>query len=104
VNLNISVEFVEGEGLVLLCDLHGMAAASGSSCLSKAVTMSPVLAAIGLDPSLAQASLLLTLGAGTSAMDVDYVVATLPGLVSERLRPLSPRWEDFQRGAIVSQI
>jgi len=104
VNLNISVEFVEGEGLVLLSDLHGLAVASGSSCLAKAITVSPVLAAIGLDHTLAQCSLLLTLADGTTDADVDHVLTILPGQVIERLRSMSPLWEDFQRGILASRI
>src|SRR5438552_17964494 len=53
-NLNISVEFIEGEGLALALDLQGIAVASGPSCVSHSLKISPVLVAIGLGHSLAQ--------------------------------------------------
>ena len=53
-NLNASVEFVEGEGLLLMLDTQGIAVASGTSCVSKALKVSHVLTAMGVDHTLAQ--------------------------------------------------
>lgn len=102
-NLNISTEFIEGEGQLLLLDVNGIAVASGSSCVSKSLKISHVLAAIGLDHALAQGNLILTLGKDNSAEDVDYVVDRFAAIV-DKLRGMSPMWEEFQRGIIDSVI
>ena len=92
-NLNISAEFIEGEAQLLLCDMQGIAVASGSSCLSRSRQISHVLAAIGLDPALARANLILSLGRDNTEEDVDYVIETFPKIVA-KLRALSPSWQD----------
>ena len=102
-NLNISTEFIEGEGQLLMLDLKGVAVASGSSCVSKSLKISHVLAAIGLDHALAQGNLILTLGKDNTAEEMDYVVETFAGIV-EKLRGMSPMWDEFQRGIIDSVI
>lgn len=102
-NLNISTEFIEGEGQLLLCDLSGIAVASGSSCVSKSLKISHVLGAIGLDHALAQGNIIMTLGEANSAEDVDYVVETFAGIVA-KLRGMSPMWDEFERGIIDSVI
>jgi cysteine desulfurase len=102
-NLNLSTEFIEGEGQLLLCDLNGIAVASGSSCVSKSLKISHVLAAIGLDHALAQGNLILTLGKDNTAEDIDYVVETFSRIV-EKLRTMSPMWDEFERGVIDSVI
>ena len=96
-NINLSVEFVEGEGLMLLGDTRGIAFASGTACVSKSIKASPVLAAMGVDHSLALGAIILTLGKDNTAEEIDYVVKTLPGLV-DRLRGMSPVWDEFKRG------
>ncbi len=102
-NINISTEFIEGEGQLLMLDFHGIAVASGSSCVSKSLKISHVLAAIGLDHALAQGNLILTLGKDNSAEDIDYVVETFATIV-ENLRRMSPMWDEFERGIIDSVI
>lgn len=102
-NLNFSTEFVEGEGLALLCDTQGIAVASGAACVSKALKGSPVLAAIGLEHSLAQANILLSLGRDNTEADIAYFLETFPKLVA-KLRGMSPLWDEFQKGAIASAI
>ena len=103
-NLNLSTEFIEGEGQLLLCDLHGIAVASGSSCVSKSLKISHVLSALGLDHALAQGNLIMSLGMDNTEEDIDYVIETFPTKVVERLRAMSPVWDEFQRGAIDSAI
>ena len=95
-NLNISTEFTEGEGQALLCDVNGIAVASGTSCVSKAIKVSPVLSAIGLDHSLALADIIISLGKDNSDEDVDYFLETFPKIIS-KLRGMSPTWDDFQK-------
>lgn len=102
-NLNISTEFVEGEGQLLRLDVAGVAVASGSSCVSKSLKVSHVLAAIGLDHALAQGNLILSLGKDNTAEEMDYVVETFAKIV-DQLRNMSPMWDEFQRGAAASHI
>jgi cysteine desulfurase len=100
-NLNISFEFVEGEGLLLSLDMNGIAIASGTSCASKSLKVSHVLSAIGLDHSLARGSIIITLGKDNSPEEIDYVVQTFAKTVS-KLRGMSPLWEEFERGTVQS--
>jgi cysteine desulfurase len=102
-NLNVSAEFVEGEGLMLLCDVNGIAVASGTSCVSKALKISPVLSAIRLDESLAQGSIIMSLGKDNTEGEIAYVVETFVKIVN-KLRAMTPRWDEFQRGSIDSII
>ncbi len=102
-NLNLSTEFIEGEGQLLLCDLNGIAVASGSSCVSKSLKISHVLAAIGLDHALAQGNIIMTLGKDNTAEEVDHVVETFSRIVV-RLRAMSPMWDEFERGILDSVI
>jgi cysteine desulfurase len=97
--LNISTEFIEGEAQLLLCDMRGIAVASGSSCVSKSRQISHVLAAIGLDPALARGNIILSLGQDNTEEEMDYVIDTFPKIVAQ-LRALSPTWEEFQKGSI----
>ncbi|MHB1308361.1 MAG: cysteine desulfurase family protein [Limisphaerales bacterium] len=101
-SLNVSTEFIEGEGQLLLCDLHGIAVASGSSCLGHALRISPTLEAIGLDPALAQGNLILSLGQDNTAEEVDRFLDVFADIVVPKLRSMSPSWEDYQRGSIDS--
>jgi cysteine desulfurase len=88
-NVNISFEFIEGESILLSLDMKGIAASSGSACTSGALAPSHVLLAMGLPHEVAHGSVRMTLGMGTSADDIDYVLETLPPIV-ERLRGMSP--------------
>jgi len=100
-NLNISFEFIEGEGLMLACDMNGIAIASGSGCLSKYVKSSYILDAIGLDPALARGSIIISLGKENTDADMDYTVETFSKIV-EKLRAMSPTWDEFKKGIIDS--
>ena len=93
-NLNISTAGTEGEGQALMCDVNGLAVASGTSCVSKALKVSHVLAAIGLEHSLAQANIIVSLGKDNTDQDVDYFLATFPKIVA-KLRGMSPTWGEF---------
>jgi cysteine desulfurase len=88
-NLNLSFEGVHGESLLVGLDLARVMASSGSACASGTLEPSHVLLALGLPESLAQTSLRLTLGRGTTPEDVTRAVVVLEELVS-RLRRLAP--------------
>jgi len=88
-NVNVSIEYVEGESLLLNLDMKGIAASSGSACTSGSLDPSHVLLAIGLPHEIAHGSLRLTLGHENTAEDIDYVLEVLPEIVG-RLRAMSP--------------
>lgn len=88
-HVSLCVQFVEGESMLLFLGMQGVAAASGSTCTSRALRASHVLTAIGVDPAVAQGSLVFTLGMENTEEDVDYVLEVLPPIVS-RLREMSP--------------
>ena len=90
-NVNFSIKFIEGESILLMLDLNGIAASSGSACTSGSLDPSHVLLAMGLPHEVAHGSLRLTLGDDTTEEDVDYVLEVLPRIV-ERLRNMSPLW------------
>ena len=91
-NVNVSIKFIEGEGMLLSLDMAGIAASSGSACTSGSLDPSHVLLAMGLDHATAHGSLRLTLSHDTTAEEIDYVLETLPPIV-ERLRSMSPLWQ-----------
>lgn len=91
-NVNISVEYIEGESLILLLDLNGICASSGSACTTGSLDPSHVLLALGLTHEVAHGSLRLSLGHDTTEADVDYILEVLPKVV-ERLRAMSPVWD-----------
>ena len=89
---SVCVEFIEGESMLLMLNMQGIAATSGSTCTSRALKASHVLTAIGVETALAQGSLVFTLGESNTIEDVDYVAEVLPPIV-ERLRQMSPLYE-----------
>lgn len=91
-NVNISVEFIEGESLILMLDLHGVCASSGSACTTGSLDPSHVLLALGLTHEVAHGSLRLSLGHDNTEADVDYILEVLPKIV-DRLRAMSPVWD-----------
>ena len=93
-NCNISFEFIEGESLLIMLDMKGIAASSGSACTSGSLDPSHVLLAIGLPHEIAHGSLRLTLSAETTCEDIDYTVDQIKEIVA-RLRSMSPLYEDF---------
>ena len=90
--VNISIEGVEGESLLLMLDLNGICASSGSACTSGSLDPSHVLLALGLKHEVAHGSLRLSLSDETTDEDVDYILEVIPKVV-ERLRNMSPLWE-----------
>jgi len=88
-NINISVDYVEGESMVLNLDLEGICASTGSACTSSSLEPSYVLLAMGLAPEQAHGSLRLTLGRWTAEEDINRVMEVLPRIV-DRLRAMSP--------------
>jgi len=102
-NLNVSTEFIEGEGLLLRLDMNGIAVASGTSCVSKSLKASHVLAAMGLDHSLALASIILSLGKDNTIEEMNYAIEKFSAAVTQ-LREMSPLWDEFKRGTVGSAI
>ena len=95
-NLNLSFRFIEGESLLLMLDMKGIAASSGSACTSGSLDPSHVLLAIGLPHEIAHGSLRLSFGNVNTEEDVHFLIDNLVGIV-ERLRQMSPLYEDFVR-------
>lgn len=93
-NVNISFQFIEGESLLIMLDMEGIAASSGSACTSGSLDPSHVLLAIGLPHEIAHGSLRMTLGKDTTREEIDFTVEKIKGIV-ERLRSMSPLYEDF---------
>ncbi|NLK93746.1 MAG: cysteine desulfurase NifS [Clostridiales bacterium] len=93
-NVNVCFKFIEGESILLSLDFEGVCASSGSACTSGSLDPSHVLLAIGLPHEIAHGSLRLSLGDSNSEEDVDYVLKVIPPII-ERLRNMSPLWEDF---------
>jgi cysteine desulfurase len=91
-NINISFEFIEGESLLLLLDMKGIFASSGSACTSGSLDPSHVLRAIGLPHEKAHGSLRLSLGRCNTDAEADYFLAELPPIVN-RLREMSPLYQ-----------
>ena len=91
-NLNVSFAGVEGQGVLLNLDLQGLAIAAGAACQGRSVRIPPVLAALGLDPALARGNILLSLGPGNTAEEIDHAVGVLARTIA-RLREMSPSWD-----------
>ena len=90
-NVNMSFSFLEGEALLLMLDMKGIACSSGSACTSGSLDPSHVLLAIGLDHETAHGSLRITLGRHSTKEEADYLIQELPPIVA-RLRMMSPLW------------
>lgn len=95
------VEYIEGEGMLLLLASKGIYAASGSACTSKALKASPVLLSMGIPSALAHGSIVFTLGVDNEEKDVDYLLEEFPQVV-DKLRAMSPfaskGWRDLEEG------
>lgn len=93
-NINVSFQFIEGESLLIMLDMKGIAASSGSACTSGSLDPSHVLLAIGLPHEIAHGSLRMTISEETTKEDLDYTLDQIKEIVN-RLRELSPLYEDF---------
>lgn len=93
-NVNISFRFIEGESLLIMLDMKGICASSGSACTSGSLDPSHVLLAIGLKHEEAHGSLRLTLSEENTIEEMDMVVEEVKEIV-DKLRAMSPLYEDF---------
>ena len=98
-NASFCFQGVEGESLLLMLDLKGISASSGSACTSGSLDPSHVLLAIGLPHEVAHGSLRLSFGDYNTMEDIDYIIETLPPII-ERLRAMSPLWDAIQQGKV----
>ena len=96
-NANFCFRFIEGESMLIMLDQLGVCASSGSACTSGSLDPSHVLLAIGLPHEIAHGSLRLTLSEETTLEEIDFVVDELKKII-ERLRSMSPLYEDFIKG------
>jgi cysteine desulfurase len=95
-NVNVSVEYVEGESMLLHLDIYGICASTGSACTSGSLEPSHVLMAIGLSHEVAHGSLRLTLGEESTSDEVERVLEVVPQ-VAAKLRAISPLYSPNER-------
>ncbi len=93
-NVNIGFEFIEGESLLLWLDISGICASTGSACSSASLEASHVLLAMGVPHEKAHGSLRLSISHDNTDDEIDYIIETVPTVV-ERLRNMSPLWEEI---------
>lgn len=98
-NVSFCFEGVEGESLLLMLDMKGICASSGSACTSGSLDPSHVLLSLGLPHEVAHGSVRLSLGDCNTEEDVVYILETLPPII-ERLRSISPLWEAIVQGKV----
>lgn len=96
-NVNFSYKYVEGESILLLLDMEGIAASSGSACTSGSLDPSHVLLATGLDHGTAHGSIRFTLSEDITDEDIDYVVKTMKNII-DKLRKISPLKSNGEKG------
>lgn len=96
-NVNFSFEFVEGESILIMLDMKGICASSGSACTSGALDPSHVLLAIGLGHEEARGALRLTLSEENTMEELDTVVESLKEII-QKLRNMSLQYRDFSDG------
>ncbi|MBO7187307.1 MAG: cysteine desulfurase NifS [Clostridia bacterium] len=102
-NVNICFEGIEGESLLLMLDMEGICSSSGSACTSGSLDPSHVLLAIGLPHEVAHGSLRLSLSDENTVEEVEHVLKVVPEIV-ERLRKMSPVWDELIKGERVHVI
>ena len=91
-NVNMCFEGIEGESLLLLLEMNGILASSGSACTSGSLDPSHVLLSIGLPHEIAHGSTRMTFSEDTTEEDIDYILEKVPVIVAN-LRAMSPLWE-----------
>ena len=97
---NISFEFVEGEGILLLMDEYGICASSGSACTSGSLQPSHVLRAMGVPFTMAHGSIRFSLSVYNTEEEIDFVIEKMPAII-ERLRSMSPYWNSVGQACTV---
>ena len=95
--VNFCFEGIEGESMLLLLDANGIAASSGSACTSGSLDPSHVLLALGLPHEVAHGSLRLSIGEYNNEAEINHILETVPKVV-ERLRDMSPVWDELVKG------
>ena len=97
--VNVSIRYIEGESMLLLLDMKGICATSGSACASGSLDPSHVLLALGLPHETAHGSVRFSFGRENTVEEVDYILEQLPQ-IAQRLRNMSPLWDEVnQKGA-----
>ena len=96
-NVNVCFEGIEGESLLLMLDMKGIAASSGSACTSGSLEPSHVLLAIGRPHEIAHGSLRLSINHENTPEEIDKIIDVTKDVV-EKLRSMSPVWDDLQKG------
>ena len=98
--LNISFEYIEGESLILRLDMEGICVSTGSACTSGSMEPSHVLAALGLQPQLAQGTVRFSLGKDNTETEIDEVIEKVPKIV-EQMRSMSPAYKRLGKNSRV---
>ena len=102
-NANFCFQFTEGESILIMLDMEGICASSGSACTSGSLDPSHVLMALGLPKEVAKGSLRLTLGYENTKEDADYVVDHVKAVVN-KLRSMSPAYEDYIKNSSIKTV
>ena len=95
--VNICFEGIEGESLLLMLDMNGICASSGSACTSGSLDPSHVLLSIGLPHEVAHGSLRLSIGEYNTMEEIDHIIEVVPKVV-QYLRNMSPVWDELEKG------
>lgn len=94
-NVNFSFQFVEGESLLIMLDMQGICASSGSACTAGSLEPSHVLMALGLPPEVAHGSIRFTLSEVTTREEIDFVIDKMEEIVA-KLRDMSPFYDEVR--------
>lgn len=95
--VNMCFEGIEGESLLLMLDMNGICASSGSACTSGSLDPSHVLLSIGLPHEVAHGSLRLSIGEYNTMEEIDHIIEVVPKVV-QYLRNMSPVWDELEKG------
>lgn len=102
-NASFCFEGIEGEALLLMLDMKGICGSSGSACTSGSLDPSHVLLSLGLPHAIAHGSLRLSFSEMNTEEDIDYIIKVLPPIV-ERLRMMSPLWDEIVSGKVTYDV